>query len=119
MDAEKAKAKAKARVDSQALDLGRPLHCLAQSLSNSATPEAILETAEVLLKASPETIDSPEDYGNTPLFVAMIRGNLPLVRFLMRSGASLDFVKENVHNLLHVAVLFSSAATLEFLLEVT
>lgn len=99
-------------------DLGRrPLHEVAFSLGEGASPEAIGETARLLLDADPQGIEARDHDGDTPLFDALNQDNLPLVRCLVQAGASLDVCSSDGSNLLHHAGGWSSAATLDFLLE--
>jgi len=44
------------------------------------------DCAKLLLEADPSIVDIPDDDGHTALHLAVIAGNLPLVRFLLVSG---------------------------------
>lgn len=44
------------------------------------------DCAKLLLGADPSIVDIPDDDGHTALHLAVIAGNLPLVRFLLVSG---------------------------------
>lgn len=44
------------------------------------------ECAKLLLVADPSIVDIPDDDGHTALHLAVIAGNLPLVRFLLVTG---------------------------------
>jgi len=44
------------------------------------------QCAKLLLEADPTIVDIPDDDGHTVLHLAIIAGNLPLVRFLLVSG---------------------------------
>ena len=94
-----------------------PLHRLAHSLKKRATSQAIEQIAGLLLEASPESLESRDADGCTPILVALGLDNLPLARCLVRAGASLNVVDSYGRNLLHIAARHSTAATIEFLLE--
>lgn len=44
------------------------------------------DCAKLLLDADPSIVDIPDDDGHTALHLAVIAGNLPLVRYLLVSG---------------------------------
>lgn len=115
-DQGRARARAMAAVATEHAFGRLPLHELAFSAEN-ATPEEIEETARLLLDAHPEGIESPNALWQTPLCTAVISDNLPLVRCLIRAGAALTAVDHNSYNILHHAVVYSTTATLNFLLE--
>lgn len=48
--------------------------------------EEDVECAKLLLEADPSIVDVPDDDGHTPLHLAVIAGNLPLVRYLLVSA---------------------------------
>lgn len=99
------------------VSLERPLHSLAESHENGATSEAIERIAGLLLETAPKSLESRNGYGNTPLSAALFHNNLPLLRYLVRAGASLNVLDSSGRNLLHTVALSSTATAIEFLLE--
>lgn len=49
-------------------------------------------TLEMLIRAMPPDIDTPEGDGMTPLFVAVIQDRLSLVKILLKHGANIDTI---------------------------
>lgn len=94
-----------------------PLHELAYSLEKGATLEAIEEIATLLLDAHPSAIETRSQDGVTPAMIAIFKDNLPLLRCLVREGASLTAIDPFHQNVLHDAARYSSVPTIDFLLQ--
>lgn len=94
-----------------------PLHHLAFSTEKDATAEAIEETARLLLDAHPDAIEARDEFGQTPARFAVVLDNLPLLRFLIRAGASLTTIDTSHYNLLHFIAAYASAPAIKLLLE--
>lgn len=62
-----------------------------------------LDCAEQLLNTAPDLIDARDEDGYTPLHLAVISGNIILVRFLLSKGASLHCLDNERHSLVHWA----------------
>jgi len=60
-------------------------------------------SAELVLAAAPELLDAPDQEGFTPLHLAVIAGNLSLVRFLLHKRADLTAVDNEKHSVVHWA----------------
>lgn len=59
--------------------------------------------AELLLKADPSLLAAPDDEGLTPLHLAVIAANVPLIRLLLKRGASLTCRDHQQHTVAHWA----------------
>lgn len=92
-----------------------PLHDLAFSQVGDETP--VEEIAKLLLDAHPGAIDAKDDLGHTPAFVAIFSDHVPLLRCLVRAGASLAVPEPKFGNLLHVAAHRGSVSVIDFLLQ--
>lgn len=53
--------------------------------------------------AAPELIDSRDEDGFTPLHLAVIAGNMPLVTFLLANNADVNAVDNEKHTVVHWA----------------
>jgi ankyrin repeat protein len=60
-------------------------------------------SAELVLAAAPELLDAPDQEGFTPLHLAVIAGNVGLVRFLLHRRADLTAVDNEKHSVVHWA----------------
>ena len=69
-------------------------HCV----ENPAT-----ECAEYLLRAIPSLLSCADEEGLTPLHMAVIAGNGPLVKLLLKRGANLNVVDNEKHTVVHWA----------------
>ncbi|GFO13252.1 ankyrin repeat, ph and sec7 domain containing protein secg [Plakobranchus ocellatus] len=69
-------------------------HCV----ENPAT-----ECAEYLLRAIPSLLTCADEEGLTPLHMAVIAGNVPLVKLLLKRGANLQVVDNEKHTVIHWA----------------
>ena len=59
--------------------------------------------AELLLKTDPSLLSTTDGEGLTPLHMAVIAGNVPLIRLLLKRGASLQCRDEEEHTVAHWA----------------
>ncbi|PVD26794.1 hypothetical protein C0Q70_14472 [Pomacea canaliculata] len=73
--------------------------------------------AELLLKADPSLLAAPDDEGLTPLHLAVIAANVPLIRLLLKRGASLTCRDHQQHTVAHWATVCGHAGVLDVLLE--
>ncbi|XP_059472866.1 inversin isoform X2 [Neocloeon triangulifer] len=74
-------------------------------------------SAELVLAAAPELLDAKDKDGFTPLHLAIIAGNLSLVRFLLHKRADLSVVDNEKHSVVHWATVCGELEALEALLE--
>ncbi|XP_065350410.1 protein phosphatase 1 regulatory subunit 12B [Cloeon dipterum] len=74
-------------------------------------------SAELVLAAAPELLDARDKDGFTPLNLAIIAGNISLVRFLLHKRADLNAVDNEKHSLVHWATVCGEVEALEALLE--
>ncbi|CAB3378008.1 Hypothetical predicted protein [Cloeon dipterum] len=74
-------------------------------------------SAELVLAAAPELLDARDKDGFTPLNLAIIAGNISLVRFLLHKRADLTAVDNEKHSLVHWATVCGEVEALEALLE--
>ncbi|XP_026818588.1 uncharacterized protein LOC113557326 [Rhopalosiphum maidis] len=76
------------------------------------------DCAKLLLEADPSIVDIPDDDGHTALHLAVIAGNLPLVRFLLVSGQA-DPNKRDAegHSTVHWATVCADVDALELVLS--
>ncbi|GFS07820.1 ankyrin repeat domain-containing protein, partial [Elysia marginata] len=83
-------------------------HCV----ENPAT-----ECAEYLLRAIPSLLSCADEEGLTPLHMAVIAGNVPLVKLLLKRGANLKVVDNEKHTVVHWATVCGHADVLDLLIE--
>ncbi|CAH0005090.1 unnamed protein product [Clonostachys byssicola] len=91
-----------------------PLHRLARCEMDTSF-EAIKETISSLLVSRGVSIDSRDSNGDTPVFRAVAKGNLPVLRCLVEAGASLLPVNESSRNILHMVAMFPDVEILRYL----
>lgn len=58
-----------------------------------------------VLAADPSLVDSQDNHGFTPLFVAVTAGHTDIVKLLVQKGAQLDHVDFDKHTAVHWAVV--------------
>ena len=59
---------------------------------------------ERLLARQPELLDRRDDEGYTPLHLAVIAGNRPVIKLLLKLGAKVNIVDNESHSPLHWAI---------------
>ncbi|VVC29519.1 Hypothetical protein CINCED_3A023948 [Cinara cedri] len=76
------------------------------------------DCAKLLLEVDPSIVDIPDEDGHTALHLAVIAGNLPLVRFLLVSGHA-DPNKRDAegHSTIHWATVCADVDALELVLS--
>ena len=74
--------------------------------------------AELLLKTDPSLLSTTDGEGLTPLHMAVIAGNVPLIRLLLKRGASLQCRDQEEHTVAHWATgeHFKALQTILFIL---
>ncbi|XP_059145882.1 ankycorbin-like [Physella acuta] len=73
--------------------------------------------AEYILKSIPSLLTSADDEGLTPLHMAVIAGNIPLIKLLLKRGANLKAVDNEKHTMTHWATVCGHSDVLNVLLE--
>jgi ankyrin repeat protein len=76
-----------------------------------------LDKVEELLKANPLLVNATDDAGRTPLFIAIARGNLELVRLLVEKGALVRVGDNNLRAPIHFANWSGDKTIMDLLLE--
>lgn len=61
------------------------------------------QAADLLVMAAPELIETRDEDGFTPLHLAVIAGNMPLVTFLLANNADVEAVDSEKHTVVHWA----------------
>ncbi|CAH0029161.1 unnamed protein product [Clonostachys rhizophaga] len=93
-----------------------PLHRLARCEMNTSF-EAIKETISSLLVSKGVSIDARDSNGDTPVFRAIAKGNIPVLRCLVEAGASLLPVNDRSRNILHMVAMYPDDGILRYLLS--
>jgi len=76
------------------------------------------DCVQLLLRAEPDLINSPDEEGYTPLHLAVIAGNKTMVRYLLETGgADPDALDAERHSCVHWATVCGELEVLEVLLE--
>ncbi|CAI6096474.1 unnamed protein product [Clonostachys chloroleuca] len=91
-----------------------PLHRLARCEMDTSF-EAIKETISSLLVSKGVSIDARDSNGDTPVFRAVAKGNLPVLRCLVAAGASLLPVNDGSRNILHMVAMYPDDKILRYL----
>lgn len=81
------------------------------------TKKRNLLTAANIAATAPELLDSPDDDGLTPLHLAVIQGNMELLRWLLAGKANVNALDNECHSVVHWAtgVCFCIHCTRTFL----
>ncbi|KAK5648482.1 hypothetical protein RI129_003374 [Pyrocoelia pectoralis] len=66
--------------------------------------------------AAPDLVDSHDDEGFTPLHLAVIAGNMPLVTFLLANNADVNAVDNEKHTVVHWATVCGETVSLRAIL---
>ena len=69
------------------------------------------QAADLLLMAAPDLMEARDEDGFTPLHLAVIAGNMPLVTFLLANNADVAAVDSEKHTVVHWATGESDIAT--------
>lgn len=93
-----------------------PLHRLARCEIDTSF-EAIKETISSLLVSKGVSIDAQDSNGDTPVFRAVAKGNIPVLRCLVEAGASLLPVNDGSRNMLHMVAMYPDDGILRYLLN--
>jgi hypothetical protein len=93
-----------------------PLHRLARCEIDTSF-EAIKETISSLLVSKGVSIDAQDSNGDTPVFRAVAKGNIPVLRCLVEAGASLLPVNDGSRNMLHIVAMYPDDGILRYLLN--
>lgn len=64
--------------------------------------------------AAPELLESADEDGFTPLHLAVIQGNMPLVNLLLANKANVDALDNEGHSVIHWATGMCSISILIF-----
>ncbi|VUC24621.1 unnamed protein product [Clonostachys rosea] len=91
-----------------------PLHRLTRS-DTDTNLEAIKETILSLLMIKGVSIDAKDSNGDTPVFRAVAKGNLPVLRCLVEAGGSLLSINDGSRNILHMLALYADEKILRYL----
>jgi ankyrin repeat protein len=91
-----------------------PLHRLARCEMDTSF-EAIKETILSLLVSKGVSIDARDSNGATPIFRAVAKGNLPVLRCLVEAGASLLPVNDGSRNILHMVTMYPDNGIVQYL----
>ncbi|KAK0050334.1 E3 ubiquitin-protein ligase Topors [Biomphalaria pfeifferi] len=73
--------------------------------------------AEYILRSIPSLMTCADEEGLTPLHMAVIAGNIPLIKLLLKRGANLKAVDNEKHTVAHWATVCGHADVLDVLLE--
>ncbi|KAL3285618.1 hypothetical protein HHI36_000146 [Cryptolaemus montrouzieri] len=88
-----------------------PLHyCCTSDKKRSA------QIADYLVMAAPELAESKDEDGFTPLHLAVIAGNIPLVTFLLANNADVNAVDNERHTVVHWAAVCGETEALRAVL---
>ena len=68
-----------------------------------------------ILAVQPDLINKKDDEGYTPLHLAVIAGNRPVIRYLISRGADVDAVDNERHSALHWAIVCGELEALDLL----
>jgi ankyrin repeat protein len=71
------------------------LHYCAESSS--------LACADIVLSAAPDLVDARDEDGYTPIHLAVIAGNKPLIKFLLSKNADVNSLDYERHSVVHWA----------------
>ncbi|KAK4884489.1 hypothetical protein RN001_000760 [Aquatica leii] len=74
------------------------------------------QAADILVMAAPDLVDSRDQEGFTPLHLAVIAGNMPLVTFLLANNADVNAVDNEKHTVVHWATVCGETVTLRAVL---
>lgn len=61
------------------------------------------QAADLLVMAAPDLVEGHDDEGFTPLHLAVIAGNMPLITFLLANKADINAVDSERHTVVHWA----------------
>lgn len=61
------------------------------------------QAGDLLVMAAPDLVESRDEDGFTPLHLAVIAGNMPLVTFLLANKADINAVDSEKHTIVHWA----------------
>nr|XP_022914006.1 ankyrin repeat domain-containing protein 12 [Onthophagus taurus] len=74
------------------------------------------QAADLLVMAAPDLLDSRDEDGFTPLHLAVIAGNMPLVTFLLANNADINAVDSEKHTVVHWATVCGETGALRAVL---
>lgn len=83
----------------------------------TAAGEGDLESVQMLLKADPATLNSPDANGRTALMYAAGMGRLAVVEYLLTKGADVNKVDGEQRTALHWAAYFDQRTVINLLLK--
>lgn len=72
-----------------------PLHYCAENLNTGC--------AEALVRAAPDIVNARDEDGYSPLHLAVIAGNKPLIQLLLSKGADVNALDHEKHSVVHWA----------------
>jgi len=84
---------------------------------HSAVSEGDIEKAGSLLKENPLLVNKEDTNGRTPIFTAIARRNLEMVKFLIDNGALVRVGDSNLRAPIHFAGFSNDTNMMELLLE--
>ena len=83
----------------RAMSRDRTMKSALHYCAENATPSS----AELVLAAAPELLNARDDDGFTALHLAVIAGNVALVRFLLQRRADVNALDNENHSIVHWA----------------
>ncbi|KAF5280347.1 hypothetical protein FQR65_LT03156 [Abscondita terminalis] len=75
------------------------------------------QAADILVMAAPDLVESRDEDGFTPLHLAVIAGNMPLVTFLLANNADINAVDNEKHTVVHWATVCGEIVALRAVLS--
>ncbi|EFA06237.1 hypothetical protein TcasGA2_TC009087 [Tribolium castaneum] len=74
------------------------------------------QAADLIVMAAPDLVESHDDDGFTPLHLAVIAGNMPLVTFLLANKADVNAMDNEKHTVVHWATVCGETSALRAVL---
>ncbi|TET06575.1 hypothetical protein E3J79_01365, partial [Candidatus Dependentiae bacterium] len=72
---------------------------------HQAVKDSNLEQVQKLFAAGVDDVNVADDYGYTPLHLAVIKGHEPIIELLLEKGANVNVVNQFCYTPLHLAVI--------------